>query len=80
MNATPAPEQLTLLDVSQLPTAVPAGTVSSGNVSSGTALASSALPPRFRLDLKTRQRGLAHIAEIRRQAAARAAARAGVAA
>lgn len=35
----------------------------------------STLPARFRLDMRTRQRGLARIAEIRRQAAARQAAR-----
>ncbi len=38
-------------------------------------LAESARPVQFRLDLRTRQRGLAHIAEIRRQAAQRRAVR-----
>lgn len=45
-NATPTPEQLTLLAVSDLPI-------------------------QFRLDQRTRQRGLAHIAAIRRQLAAK---------
>mgnify|MGYP000741703999 CR=1 FL=1 len=35
-------------------------------------LAPSELPLQFRLDRRTRERGLAHIAEIRRQLAARA--------
>jgi hypothetical protein len=36
-------------------------------------LADSELPVQFRLDQRTRQRGLAHIAAIRRQLAAKAA-------
>lgn len=36
-------------------------------------LAASDLPVRFRLDQRTRQLGLAHVAEIRRQLAGRAA-------
>jgi hypothetical protein len=35
-------------------------------------LADSELPVQFRLDQRTRQRGLAHIAAIRRQLAAKA--------
>ena len=35
-------------------------------------LVPSELPVQFRLDRRTRERGLAHIAEIRRQLAARA--------
>ena len=35
-------------------------------------LADSELPVQFRLDRRTRQRGLAHIAAIRRQLAAKA--------
>jgi hypothetical protein len=37
-----------------------------------TLLAVSELPVQFRLDQRTRQRGLAHIAAIRRQLAAKA--------
>jgi hypothetical protein len=36
-----------------------------------TLLGDSPLPVQFRLDRRTRERGLAHIAEIRRQLAAR---------
>ena len=39
-------------------------------------LAPSELPVQFRLDRRTRERGLAHIAEIRRQLASNAARRA----
>jgi hypothetical protein len=39
-------------------------------------LAPSDLPVQFRLDRKTRERGLAHIAQIRRQLATNAARRA----
>ncbi|MCB1001202.1 MAG: hypothetical protein KDB40_18045 [Acidimicrobiales bacterium] len=38
-----------------------------------TLLAPADVPLQFRLDRRTRERGLAHIAEIRRQMAARAA-------
>ena len=38
-----------------------------------TLLAPAEVPLQFRLDRRTRERGLAHIAEIRRQLAARAA-------
>jgi hypothetical protein len=38
-------------------------------------LPSSDLPVQFRLDRRTRERGLAHIAEIRRQLAANASRR-----
>lgn len=40
-----------------------------------TLLPSSDVPVRFRLDADTRRRGIRHIAEIRRQLAAREAAR-----
>jgi hypothetical protein len=40
-----------------------------------TLMPASELPVQFRLDRRTRERGLAHIAEIRRQLAANAARR-----
>lgn len=44
-----------------------------------TLLTDSHLPVQFRLDRRTRERGLAHIAAIRRQLAARSAAQPGTA-
>jgi hypothetical protein len=60
-EATPTAEQLSLLALTTL-------TVTDE-------LASPSLPLQFRLDRRTRERGLAHVAAIKAQLAARAAAR-----
>jgi len=60
-EATPTAEQLTLLALTSL--------------SVGDDPTSPSLPLQFRLDRRTRERGLAHVAAIKAQLAARAAAR-----
>jgi hypothetical protein len=62
-EATPTAEQLTLLAISS-PTSVHIDP-----------LPQPSLPLQFRLDRRTRERGLAHVAAIKAQLAARAAAR-----
>jgi len=68
-EATPTAEQLSLL-------ALTAGDLTSGSpAESHVELPPPGLPLQFRLDRRTRERGLAHVAAIKAQLAARAAAR-----
>jgi hypothetical protein len=67
-EATPTAEQLSLL-------ALTAGDAMSASLDAEVELPQPSLPLQFRLDRRTRERGLAHVAAIKAQLAARAAAR-----
>jgi hypothetical protein len=67
-EATPTAEQLSLLALSVADLAV-------GSPDLQVEFPQPGLPLQFRLDRRTRERGLAHVAAIKAQLAARAAAR-----